>query len=67
MYGTCGRIDNKADFDFFDFDLVTFVLFCALQRWIVDADFIWYSNLFYLIVSYYFNWIYCLISHSFTR
>ncbi len=21
MYGTCGRIDNKADFDFFDFDL----------------------------------------------
>ncbi len=20
MYGTCGRIDNKADFDFFDFD-----------------------------------------------
>ncbi len=22
MYGTCGRIDNKADFDFFDFDNV---------------------------------------------
>ncbi len=21
MYGTCGRIDNKADFDFFDFEI----------------------------------------------
>ncbi len=25
MYGTCGRIDNKADFDFdFDFDISKF-------------------------------------------
>ncbi len=23
MYGTCGRIDNKADFDFFEFDLMS--------------------------------------------
>ncbi len=22
MYGTCGRIDNKADFDFFTFSIV---------------------------------------------
>ncbi len=25
MYGTCGRIDNKADFDFFDFDYQGFM------------------------------------------
>ncbi len=26
MYGTCGRIDNKADFDF-DFDLFSILIY----------------------------------------
>ncbi len=36
MYGTCGRIDNKADFDFdfFDFDLP------FMMHWKVKAAFL---------------------------
>ncbi len=34
MYGTCGRIDNKADFDFFDFDYKkhSFDLICKKKK-----------------------------------
>ncbi len=31
MYGTCGRIDNKADFDFFDFDIFSSVVALKLE------------------------------------
>ncbi len=46
MYGTCGRIDNKADFDF-DFD-VTFSLFVInLIRMLVTSRAIAYSPVAY--------------------
>ncbi len=47
MYGTCGRIDNKADFDF-DFD-VTPLLFC-LYAFLVFFD---YGHLY--VIAYGFS------------